>query len=328
LAQIVLFHLCEHCRDDKGTIQVLRYKKEVIMDARGRKRTGLPVVFSMPNEECIWSKAGVIESNVCVNAFDCLGCSIEKKVRASFEDKGAACGKSTARPSMWSMSKGKCRHMLSGRISYGLCTSRDCANCPVEQMIEDEGHLPGPRRSDRSSASGYDMARNYYYHRGHSWARIEYGGWVRVGIDDFALRLLGQQDEIEAPAPGSTVRQGQPVATLKRSGRKAVIASPVDGVVMAVNHNLSDKASIANKAPYEDGWLMVIQPSNLQENLNNLFFDSEGLSWIDEEAMFLNAMLAEESKLSLVAPDREPARDVFEEAPEIGWERLVQDFLA
>jgi glycine cleavage system H lipoate-binding protein len=149
-----------------------------------------------------------------------------------------------------------------------------------------------------------------------------------VGIDDFALRLLGRQDEIEAPAPGSTLRQGQPAAVLKRSGRQAVIISPVDGVVAAVNHNLLDKAFIANDAPYEDGWLMVIQPSNLQENLNNLFFDSEGLSWIDEEAMYLNSLLAEESRLSLVAPGSEPARDVFEEAPEIGWDRLVREFLA
>ena len=63
------------------------------MDARDRKPTGQPVVFSMPNEECIWSKAGVIESTECVNAFDCLGCSIEKSVRASFKNKGGASGK-------------------------------------------------------------------------------------------------------------------------------------------------------------------------------------------------------------------------------------------
>ena len=73
---------------------------------------------------------------------------------------------------------------------------------------------------------------------------------------------------------------------------------------------------------------MVIRPSNLQENLNNLFFDSEGLLWIDEEAMYLNALLAEESRISLVAPGSEAARDVFKEAPEIGWERLVQEFMA
>ncbi|MFZ0932085.1 MAG: glycine cleavage system protein H [Syntrophobacteraceae bacterium] len=300
------------------------------MDARDRKRTGQPVVFSMPNEACIWSKAGVIESTECINAFDCLGCSIEKSVRAAQEDKGEACGRAVSgtRNMSWFMSNGKCRHVLSGRISYGLCSSKSCVNCPVEQMIEDSSHLPGPKRTHHASESGYHMARNYYYHRGHTWARVEYGGLVRVGIDDFALRLLGHQDAIEVPAPGSTVRQGQPAGILNRSGRQAVIISPVDGVVTAVNHNVLGKAFIANDAPYEDGWLMVIRPSNLQENLDNLFFDSEGLLWIDEEAMYLNSLLAEESRISLVAPDSEPARDVFKEAPEIGWKRLVEEFLA
>ncbi len=300
------------------------------MNAGDRKRTGTPVVFSMPNEACIWSKAGVIESTSCINAFDCLGCSIEKGVRDALDAKGAAHGHAASgtRNMSWFMSNGKCRHALSGRISYGLCSSMSCANCPVEQMIEDSSNLPSPRRTHQVSASGYDMARNYYYHRAHTWARVEYGGLVRVGIDDFALRLLGHQDAIETPAPGSTVRQGQPAGILKRSGRQAVIISPVDGVVAAVNHNVLGKAFIANDAPYEDGWLMLIRPSNLQENLNNLFFDSESLLWVDEEAMCLNALLAEESRMSLVAPGSEAARDVFKEAPEIGWERLVQEFMA
>jgi hypothetical protein len=46
------------------------------------------------------------------------------------------------------------------------------------------------------------------------------------------------------------------------------------------------------------------------------------------EAMYLNSLPAEESRISLVAPGSEPARDVFKEAPEIGRERLVQQFLA
>ena len=300
------------------------------MDAGNRKPTGVPVVFSMPNEACIWSKAGVIEPTACTNAFDCLGCSIEKSVRTASEDKDAACGQAVSgtRNMSWFMSNGKCRHVLSGRISYGLCSSKSCANCPVEQMIEDSSDLPSPRRTHGLSVSGYHMARNYYYHRGHTWARVEYGGLVRVGIDVFALRLLGHQDAIEVASPGSTLRQGQPAGILNRSGRQAVIISPVDGVVTAVNHNVLGKAFIANDAPYEDGWLMVIRPSNLKENLNNLFFDSEGLSWIDEEAMYLNSLLAEESGIALVAPGIEPARDVYKEAPEIGWERLVQEFLA
>jgi hypothetical protein len=36
------------------------------------------------------------------------------------------------------MSKGNCLHMLSGLISYGLCSyGYNCAKCSLDQMIED-----------------------------------------------------------------------------------------------------------------------------------------------------------------------------------------------
>jgi hypothetical protein len=108
---------------------------------------------------------------------------------------------------------------------------------------------------------------------------------------------------------------------------EASITSPVDGVVVAVNSKVLEKAPTANDAPYEDGWLMVIQPTNLRENLKSLYFDGEGVAWTDDEAMCLNALLADESRVSLVAAGSETVRDVFEEAPEIGWDRLVQEFL-
>jgi hypothetical protein len=46
------------------------------------------------------------------------------------------------------MSKGNCLHMLSGLISYGLCTyGYNCAKCSLDQMIEDTHFLPDHRAS-------------------------------------------------------------------------------------------------------------------------------------------------------------------------------------
>ena len=300
------------------------------MNARDPKPNRPPVVFSMPDEECIWSKAGIIEPAKCINAFDCAGCRVEKSARENIEAKQAPAARAGAkgRAAVPFMPSGKCRHVLSGLISYGDCWQDNCANCPLEQMIEDSSHLPGRKRADVASASGFSVARNYYYHRGHAWARVEYGGRVRVGVDDFALRLLGRPDSIRTPEPGSTVSQGGPAFILERSGRQAALISPVDGVVVAVNRKALDPGFVSGGAPYEDGWLMVIQPTNLEQDLEKLFFDTEGLAWMDDEAMYLNALLAEKSKFSLVAAGSGAAGDVFIDAPEIGWDRLVSEFLA
>ncbi len=300
------------------------------MDPKDRKKTLQPVIFAMENDQCVWGRAGVIKPTKCVNAFDCLGCSLDQRVLSNFEEQRKASGQSDHRsPRMLlMMRKGKCRHMLSGRISYGSCSyAYDCARCPFDQMIEDTSYLPNLRRPEVERASGFDVARNYYYHHGHSWARVEYGGRVRVGLDDFALRLLGPQDEIQMPGLGSTVGQSRPAAVLKRSGKEAASLCPVDGQIVATNHNILNRATTANDAPYAEGWLMVIQPKSLRNNLKNLFFDTEGMAWIDDEASRLGGLLSGTTGYPTMPTGGEALKDIYGTVPDIGWDRLVREFM-
>lgn len=300
------------------------------MDEKERKQTKQPVVFSMANDMCVWSKAGVVKPTKCMNAFDCLGCSFDQRVTANFEEQRKASGGTDKRlPRMvLMMRKGKCRHMLSGRIPYGLCAyDYNCEKCRFDQMIEDTSYLPNLRRPSIDKASGFDVARDYYYHHGHSWARVEYGGRVRVGVDDFALRLLGPQDQIQMPTLGSKVGQSSPAVVLKRSGNEAAALCPVDGEVVAINHEILKKANTANDAPYAEGWLMVVQPKNLRKNLKNLFFDSESLAWMDDEASRLGTLLNADSRYPQMASGGEAIKDIYGAVPEIGWDRLVREFL-
>lgn len=304
------------------------------MEKKEQKRVGQPVVYSMVNDQCVWGRAGVIKPTKCINAFDCLGCTTDQRVLANFEEKRKAAGKTDPRPPrmLLLMNQGKCRHMLSGRISYGLCSQGyNCVKCPFDQMIEDTSYLPNLKPPALDVKSGFNVARDHYYHHGHTWARVEYGGRVRIGIDDFAFRLLGPQDKIEIPGLGSSVGQNRPSAVLERNGKEAPTLSPVDGKVVAVNHKVLNKTAIANKDPYGEGWLMVIQPSSLRNNLKNLFFGIESLAWIDDEFFRLQKLmgevLGEDTQFKIAATGGEALSDIYGEVPEIGWDRLVNEFL-
>jgi glycine cleavage system H lipoate-binding protein len=233
-----------------------------------KSKTGRPFVYSMTNDLCVWSRAGVVKRMKCINAFDCLGCSFDRRVLADFESKQSFTAADDPRPVRMRllMKQGKCRHMLSGRVSYSLCSyGYNCAKCPFDQMLEETSYLPNLKASQIDKTSGFDVARDHYYHYGHTWARVEYGGRVRVGIDDFALRLLGEQDEIRLPKLGATVEQNRPQAVIRRSGNVAQPLSPVDGKVVAINHKIRGDAKMANVSPYDAGWLMVIQPTTLAQ---------------------------------------------------------------
>jgi hypothetical protein len=57
------------------------------------------------------------------------------------------------------MSKGNCLHMLSGLISYGLCSyGYNCAKCSLDQMIEDTHFLPVHRAAAADATIGFKEA--------------------------------------------------------------------------------------------------------------------------------------------------------------------------
>jgi glycine cleavage system H lipoate-binding protein len=302
------------------------------MAKKRTNKTGRPQVFGMANDQCAWSRAGVVKPMKCVNAFDCLSCSIDRKIQADFQSREE--DKSDAKPDprpvrlRMLMDQRKCRHMLSGRVTYKLCGhSYDCVRCPYDQMLEDTAGITRLNEPVYEPISGFNVARDYYYHHGHTWARVEYGGRIRVGIDDFATRMLGPQDEIKLPKLGDTLCQSRPQATLRRGGNEADTLSPVDGKVLAVNSKISARAAVANQAPYADGWLMVLQPTNLRKNLKNLLFGTESLAWMDDEAARLSALLTDETDYPLAATGGEAVNDIFGAATDIAWDRLVKEFL-
>jgi glycine cleavage system H lipoate-binding protein len=311
--------------------------RNLLKEAHMKKQTdrkstaGQPLIFGLANDQCVWSRAGVVKPIACINAFDCLGCAFDRKVQADFEAKAAAYPTKDPRPVRMRMlvNQRKCRHMLSGRVAYKLCGhSYDCVRCPYDQMLEDNSVLSPLGLPQFDHASGFNVARDYYYHRGHTWARVEYGGRVRIGVDDFALRMLGPQDSIELPRIGETLSQNRPQAKIARGRHTAHPLSPVDGKVLAVNSKLAARADTANQSPYGEGWFMVVQPTSLRRSLKNLLFGSESLAWMDDESSRLTTVLSETAGYRLAATGGEAIGDIFGSVPNANWDRLVTEFLS
>ncbi|MFO7646439.1 MAG: glycine cleavage system protein H [Desulfosarcina sp.] len=299
--------------------------------SQGRK-TGQPFIYGLTNNQCVWSRAGIVKPIACMNAFDCLGCAFDRKIQADFEARGGSTGPVTVDPISTRlrllMNQRKCRHMLSGRIAYKLCGhGYDCVRCPYDQMLEDNTLQTPLGEPLCDQASGFNVARDYYYHPGHTWARVEYGGRVRVGMDDFSLRLLGPQEKIELPRLGETVTQNRPQAKIARGGHSARPLSPIEGKVVAVNAKLTGRAATANDAPYGEGWFMVIQPTNLRRNLKNLLFGGESVAWMDDESQRLTSLLSETAGYRLAATGGEAVSDIYGSVPNADWDRLVSEFL-
>lgn len=105
--------------------------------------------------------------------------------------------------------------------------------------------------------------------KSHEWARVEDNGQVTVGISDHAQGLLGDLVYVELPEVGDTVTTGGAVAVVESVKAASDVYSPVSGKVVAVNAALADKPETINEDAYGEGWILVVQPNDM-EQMNEL----------------------------------------------------------
>ncbi|MBI3016237.1 MAG: hypothetical protein HYY65_14505 [Candidatus Tectomicrobia bacterium] len=120
-----------------------------------------------------------------------------------------------------------------------------------------------------------------FYHAGHAWAKQEEDGGIRVGIDDFAQRLMDGARKVTLPPEGAWVWAGEPAMEVDCGLRKATIASPVDGIVVEVNESLHSDGSPLNRDPFGRGWTFLVKPAS--EKFRSLLSGDAAREWLERE---------------------------------------------
>lgn len=120
------------------------------------------------------------------------------------------------------------------------------------------------------------------YHPAHSWALATGPERVRVGVDDFAARLVGEALGVDLPVVGDRVVQGRPGWALTRGGRRIPVLSPVTGRVAAVNSLVAVRPEVVGRDPYGEGWLLEVEAEDPTANLNNLLAGPMVRRWFDD----------------------------------------------
>ena len=135
-------------------------------------------------------------------------------------------------------------------------------------------------------------AQDVRHHPGHAWARVVDGDQVVVGADELTGVLLGAVEHVELPVPGAEVRQGERAWRLSRGGRVVDQLSPVTGTVEELNTEVLKNPGLVNRFPYAKGWLLKVVPSELPDNMSNLFSGDLAREWLDLSRAHVNAVFA------------------------------------
>ena len=183
-----------------------------------------------------------------------------------------------------------------------------------------------PARVVPSMVAGFQVPENVRFHAGHTWALSESRELVRVGMDDFATKLIGKIESISLPQRGRWVRQGQKIWTIFRDGKSVDMVSPIEGTVSDVNEAVVKDPDLARKDPYGEGWLVTVQAPDSKVNFRNLLGGTLARVWTEDSALRLRKRMPIAMASALAQDGGVAVDDISAHLPEEDWATLTKEF--
>ena len=107
-----------------------------------------------------------------------------------------------------------------------------------------------------------EFPQDLRYTKDHEWVRLD-GTRARVGITDFAQDALGDVVYVDLPDVGAAVEADRPLGEVESTKSVSDVYSPVTGTIVERNPLIDDRPELVNEQPYGDGWLVVIEMSDV-----------------------------------------------------------------
>lgn len=200
----------------------------------------------------------------------------------------------------------------------GLCRSANFRECGAYREIDVRGQ-------EGESIRGFRLHPGCWFHPRHLWvAPAGEDGEARIGMDDFAQKLLGPVHRVSVPPEGSHVSENS-VMVLVHSGKRTLrMIAPGDGIVRTVNRNVETDPGLINRDPYREGWILSLLMAG--DGISRLYQGPVAKKWLEWEVERLQRMFTQE--LGLTATDGgESLPDISGKLNDAQWSRIVTLFL-
>ncbi len=124
--------------------------------------------------------------------------------------------------------------------------------------------------------------------KGHTWAKPDKNGLVKVGVDEFVMKSMGEFVITNTAPNGILLNEGDPVIEARSGNKKIIFRSPVRGQVILQNHNLSGKRITD---PFTEDWGVIIRAQEFQKSSKKLKINEEVIEWMKSELIRFKSYL-------------------------------------
>ncbi|MEO0094308.1 MAG: glycine cleavage system protein H [candidate division WOR-3 bacterium] len=306
------------------------YKEFLAKEEKFKKERKMAEINEKENL-CIWAKAGVISYRICTSDYDCKNCAFDQALSDASGGYVESPMVIEAIKKLKQLPAGerKCRYMLTGDFTYKLCSNNyECWHCAVDQYIQDmiEANPYLRRRREREAKKekkikGFAFREDYYYTPNHIWLKFE-GELVKVGIDDFAAKIIGKIDDIKF-SENRLIKSGEQWLQIGSGNRIAKMRLPMAIEIVEANEIVKSQPGLVTKDPHNLGWLLKIKPP---KEIGEFRKGDNAKDWLEKEFDRLHQEFEQSIGLT-IADGGEIASDLYERLSDEQWHGLVKKFL-
>ncbi len=153
----------------------------------------------------------------------------------------------------------------------------------IQKQLKPRVHITHLSEEEKVNVGEFAIPGGVFISEGHCWTGISEDGTVKVGIDDFAKKLIGKIDDIEFPNLGMNITKGQPLFIIKQDKKSIHFNSPISGQVAKVNHDLGDNIESLDYSTYQKNWICIIDADKLDSELPQLKIGKNAVTFYQEE---------------------------------------------
>ena len=197
----------------------------------------------------------------------------------------------------------------------------------IKKLLKPKVHITHLKETAGAKTPEFLIPGGVFISEGHCWANIDDKGMVKVGLDDFARKLIGKIDAIELPNLGLIIRKGQGLFAVKQDNRRVTFNSPVSGKVKEINKLLNTDLESIEFSPYENNWVCQIDAEELDSEITQLNIGKAAVTFYQEDIEHLQAL----KKKIKTGSEEDNANGhlhigEMEKLDDVSWKRYCEEF--
>ena len=195
----------------------------------------------------------------------------------------------------------------------------------IQKQLKPRVRVIGPAETDRGFGGEFSIPGGVLVSTGHCWVSLAEDGTARVGIDDFAMKLLGSVDTIDFPNVGMTVKAGQPLFGVNQSHRRAQFYAPLSGKVVKINEDLRKDCAMLEEMSYGENWICMIDGDDLDAELPHLKIGKSAVALFQDDIDRFQASV-QKANGGKVSDPASLCIGAIEKMDDARWETTVNKF--